>query len=67
MLKATARYIEGTTLRNERLAVNSIGAETADCILVYALDKPFFIIDNYTRRILPHIGFALPNDYDKLR
>ena len=62
-----ARHIEGTTLRNELLTVNGIGPETADCILVYALDKPFFIIDNYTRRILHRIGFELPTGYDKLR
>ncbi|QUM85721.1 endonuclease III domain-containing protein [Moritella sp. 28] len=62
-----ARHIEGTTLRNELLAVNGIGPETADCILVYALDKPFFIIDNYTRRILHRIGLELPTGYDKLR
>ncbi|SQD76712.1 endonuclease III domain-containing protein [Moritella yayanosii] len=62
-----ARCIEGATLRIELLAVNGIGPETADSILVYALDKPFFIIDNYTRRILHRIGFELPTGYDKLR
>ncbi|SQD76704.1 Endonuclease III [Moritella yayanosii] len=62
-----ARRIEGATLRNELLAVNGIGPETADSILVYALDKPFFIIDNYTRRILHRIGFELPTGYDQLR
>jgi endonuclease-3 related protein len=39
-------------LREELLGVNGIGPETADSILLYALDKPVFVIDAYTRRIL---------------
>jgi endonuclease-3 related protein len=41
-----------TTLRAELLNVNGIGPETADSILLYALEKPVFVIDAYTRRIL---------------
>jgi endonuclease-3 related protein len=37
-------------LRQELLSVNGIGPETADSILLYALDKPVFVIDAYTRR-----------------
>jgi len=62
-----ARNVNGNTLRKELLSIKGIGPETADSILVYALDKPFFIIDNYTRRTLQRIGFELPRDYDKLR
>ena len=61
------RHVDGHDLRKELLTINGIGPETADSILVYALDKRFFIIDNYTRRILHRIGFELPSDYDKLR
>jgi len=61
------RNVDGNALRKELLSIKGIGPETADSILVYALDKPFFIIDNYTRRILQRIGFELPSDYDKLR
>ena len=39
-------------LRNELLEVNGIGPETADSILLYALEKPIFVIDAYTKRIL---------------
>lgn len=39
-------------LRSELLSVNGIGAETADSILLYALEKPVFVIDAYTKRIL---------------
>ena len=39
-------------LRGELLSVNGIGQETADSILLYALGKPVFVVDNYSRRIL---------------
>lgn len=38
-------------LRRGLLAVNGIGPETADSILLYALGKPFFVVDAYTKRI----------------
>ncbi len=38
-------------LRNELLGVNGIGPETADSILLYAADKPIFVVDAYTKRI----------------
>jgi endonuclease-3 related protein len=40
-----------STLRQQLLIVKGIGPETADSILLYALDKPIFVIDAYTRRI----------------
>ena len=40
------------TLRNKLLSINGIGPETADSILLYAGDKPTFVVDAYTRRIL---------------
>jgi len=40
-----------TPLRRELLAVYGIGEETADSILLYAGQKPIFVIDAYTRRI----------------
>lgn len=38
-------------LRAKLLAVKGIGPETADSILLYALEKPSFVIDAYTKRI----------------
>ena len=38
-------------LRKELLAVKGVGRETADSILLYAFNKPVFVIDAYTRRI----------------
>lgn len=39
-------------LREKILSVKGIGPETADSILLYAGEKPIFVIDAYTRRIL---------------
>ena len=38
-------------LRKELLSVKGVGRETADSILLYAFNKPIFVIDAYTRRI----------------
>lgn len=38
-------------LRTELLSVNGIGQETADSILLYAFERPSFVVDTYTRRI----------------
>ena len=39
------------TLRRQLLTVKGIGPETADSILLYALNKPIFVVDAYTKRI----------------
>ncbi len=44
-------------LRRELLALRGIGPETADAILLYAGDRPFFVADAYTRRILGRHGW----------
>ena len=38
-------------LRHELLTVYGVGFETADSILLYALNRPVFVVDAYTRRI----------------
>ena len=45
-------------LRAELLSIHGIGEETADDIIVYAAEKPSFVIDSYTRRILERMGLA---------
>ena len=54
--------------RRELLRVRGIGPETADCILLYALNYPSFVADAYTRRIFSRHGL-LPEDasYDHMR
>jgi endonuclease-3 related protein len=56
------------TLRPALLAVKGIGPETADSILLYALDKPTFVVDAYTFRILSRHGL-IPEaiTYEELR
>jgi len=39
-------------LREKLLNIHGIGPETADSILLYALEKPSFVIDAYTKRVL---------------
>ena len=39
-------------LREKLLAIKGIGPETADSIILYAAEKPVFVIDAYTHRIL---------------
>jgi endonuclease-3 related protein len=43
-------------LRAELLAVQGIGEETADSILLYAGGKAIFVVDTYTQRILQRTG-----------
>ena len=55
-------------LRQDLLAVNGVGPETADSILLYAAGYPVFVIDAYTRRILGRHGLAEGSEgYDELR
>lgn len=39
-------------IRKELLVLKGIGEETVDDILLYALDKSVFVIDEYTRRLV---------------
>jgi len=48
-------------LRQQLLSIHGIGQETADSIILYAANKPLFVIDAYTRRIISRIGLAPEN------
>ncbi len=50
------KYIPTPTLRAALLKCYGVGPETADSILLYALGRPVFVIDSYTRRILSRYG-----------
>jgi endonuclease III related protein len=45
-------------LREELLAVRGIGRETCDSILLYAGEKPSFVVDAYTRRLFSRLGLV---------
>ena len=56
------------SLRTEMLKVNGVGRETCDSILLYALDKPIFVVDAYTRRIFSRYGFISETEsYDEIQ
>lgn len=55
-------------LRVKLLSVNGIGQETADSILLYALNRPIFVVDAYTKRIFSRHHFIKDdNDYEKVQ
>jgi len=50
------------------LAVNGVGPETADSILLYALNKPIFVVDAYTKRMFDNLGLIKKDDsYDNVQ
>ena len=54
--------------RTKLLEINGIGKETADSIILYALNKPIFVIDVYTKRFLKnHRIYDGQNDYDTIQ
>jgi endonuclease-3 related protein len=54
--------LDTATLRQELLSIHGVGEETADSILLYAAQRPSFVIDAYTRRIISRLGLAPAQD-----
>ncbi|MDD3374556.1 MAG: endonuclease III domain-containing protein [Candidatus Omnitrophica bacterium] len=55
-------------LRQRLLSVNGIGPETADSIILYAFNKPVFVVDAYTKRIFSRHQFVKSTvDYQTLQ
>jgi len=55
-------------LRRELLLINGVGKETADSILLYAANKPVFVVDAYTKRVLFRHGMLQgKQDYDSMQ
>jgi endonuclease-3 related protein len=60
--------IDTDKLRTELLAIKGIGCETADSILLYALNRPIFVVDAYTARVAVRHGLIEPGaDYEQLQ
>ena len=55
------------TCREQLLKISGIGPETADSILLYAGDKPIFVIDEYTRRLVKKRKITDKLSYDHLQ
>ncbi|MCL4364781.1 hypothetical protein M1590_00430 [Candidatus Marsarchaeota archaeon] len=57
-----------SALRSELLCLHGIGRETADSIILYAAEKPVFVIDAYTKRITCRIyDNKKEPEYDELQ
>jgi endonuclease-3 related protein len=55
-------------LRARLLSVNGVGPETADDILLYAFERPVFVVDAYTRRLFSRLGMVQGDEpYESLR
>ena len=56
-------------LREVLLSYNGIGKETADSIILYAANKPIFVIDAYTKRIMNRVDPRISREatYDQLQ
>ena len=65
---AFLQHLETDELRQRLLSVSGIGPETADCILLYALQRPTFVVDAYTRRIFERHGLLVSKaGYEEIR
>jgi len=56
-----------SNLRQDLLALKGVGEETADDILLYALGKPVFVIDEYTKRFAKRRNLADTFSYHHLQ
>jgi endonuclease III related protein len=60
--------VDWRQLREELLAVRGIGRETCDSILLYAGEKPSFVVDAYTKRLFSRLGMVQEKDsYEEVR
>lgn len=53
--------LDTPALRRELLSWRGVGEETADAILLFAADRPSFVIDAYTRRLMVRFGALRPS------
>lgn len=55
-------------LRKLLLSIKGVGKETADSILLYAFERPIFVVDKYTYRLFLRAGiWEGPFDYEGIR
>jgi len=60
--------LDTEALRLALLSVNGVGHETADDILLYAFNRPVFVIDAYTRRLFSRLEIVDGTEhYDSMR
>jgi len=62
------KKIKTDVLRKMLLDINGIGPETADSILLYALNRKVFVIDAYTKRIFSRLNLvSIDDSYDTIQ
>lgn len=62
------RELNVDALRSSLTSVKGIGFETADSIILYALNKPTIPISKYVRRVLKRLGIIEDNEsYETIR
>ncbi len=54
-------------IRNQLLLINGIGPETADSIILYAGNKPIFVVDAYTKRLCERIPLKTKISYNDIQ
>ncbi|MBU0530758.1 MAG: endonuclease, partial [Nanoarchaeota archaeon] len=65
-LKIMARFLSENDIsllgveemREKLLCIKGVGPETADSIILYAYNKPSFVVDMYTRRLFSRLGLV---------
>jgi len=66
-LKIFASF-SGSISRENLLSLWGIGPETADSMLLYAYNKPYFVVDAYTKRIFTRLGMIKGDEsYEEVR
>ena len=62
-------FLDGAaeTVRLRCLGVWGVGPETADAIVLYAAQRPTFVVDAYARRLFARLGAKLPDGYEAAR
>jgi len=54
--ESSLSMVETDRLRDLLLGIHGVGPETADDMLLYAFERPVFVIDAYTRRLFERLG-----------
>ncbi len=56
--------VDTNTLRDWLLNIKGVGKETADSILLYAFERPVFVVDTYTKRLVERHGLLKQPTYE---
>ncbi len=70
-LKEVIRHLRPISIvesinREDILKIKGVGRETADSILLYAGERPFFVVDAYTKRLIKRLG-GIEGNYEDIR